>query len=245
MLLEQYIHKQSLYHINDNNCNIQLAELDNTGKILNIYYYAESNISYSLRRDISIIPKPLVIHQYRYAIKTKYGLYMFLFLYDIAIYDFVYKLYDLEHNNFAWLDLTYNSLFNDIQGEKIYVHNRLLNYMKQTDRHPALVEQNLQNYFHDMKFILNQSLQYYIDDNIINCEESKYELIYHNNIYKIVNNRQYKICQFTDETIKNNEYIKWQLIYSLLAHRISTEDYYYLLNNIQNIYQNFKEKSYE
>ena len=139
-------------------------------------------------------------------------------------------------------------------------NNNLLNYINTNliiaDKERQNISQVSLELQSNIKLIdyTNNNIYYIQDTNTIFNPKisSEYFIKSYNNFYLTIINEEYYLlqfigsntdilCQFTDETIKNNEYIKWQLIYSLLAHRISTEDYHYLLNNIQNIYQDFKE----
>lgn len=103
MELSQYMHERLLHgHIlNSNNQNVtQLIELDNTGNILNTYYYIANKMAFSSLTKLAIICKPTKISYYKYTIQVKYGLYMFLFINNIAAYNYIYKLYDLSNMTF-------------------------------------------------------------------------------------------------------------------------------------------------
>ena len=92
--------------------------------------------------------------------------------------------------------------------------------------------------------VKNKNNLFYKKDNIIwpiKCYNIFYCTYADNYFYilKFTNDRIYILCQFTKESFKIQEYIKWQLNYALLAHIISTKEYQYLLNNIQSIYDDF------
>ena len=92
---------------------------------------------------------------------------------------------------------------------------------------------------------------YQISNNIFNNNQITWYAKQYNNFYlfdinnyyyivKFINNGMYRICQFDDKFLRINKYIKWQLNYALLAHKISSIEYQYLLSNINNIYNDYK-----
>ena len=97
----------------------------------------------------------------------------------------------------------------------------------------------------------NQSINIY-DIEQINCWKNidlfkgyyqkinNFYIIYINSIYYIcncINNNINIICQFTDNFLLQDIYLRWN--FAILSNKINTNDYNYLCNNFDNMYCNF------
>lgn len=131
-----------------------------------------------------------------------------------------------------------NDILNDIIS--VPIEQSILITTDNSDSQHHLINLNTNKQFN----VSNSAYKYFSKVPInwyINSYKDNIYILHTNYFYilKFTNDRIYILCQFTKESFKTQEYIKWQLNYALLAHIISTKEYQYLLNNIQSIYDDF------
>ena len=236
MTLDQYMHERLLHaHIIDskgNNPIVQLIELDDNGNIVNTHYYIENTMPFSSKIKKSVIFNPDRIDKYKYTIRINEDLYMFLSIFDIAVYHYNYKLYDLADNTFMYLNLT-NSMLLD--KEKHFAHNRLIKHIF----HNNFTGEYAQNKFYEFKEKLDNSLYQYIMNNKISSNITHVNLdnsLFINETKHIMHNAYSEQKLY----IPDNIYIagKWSINQYNTICILTINDIYYIIKaDKKNIYR--------